>query len=420
MKIVLVNKFYYRRAGAEAYLLDLEALLIAAGHEVAIFATNHPETLPSKWSGYFVDAPSFNTRAGIIEDARTVAHMIWSRSAAKAFRRLLNDFQPDIIHLHNIYHHLSPSLLPVARRAGIPVVQTIHDYKWVCPNYTLWTNHEQCERCHVYRYWNAVRYRCVQGSRSASFAAVLEMSIHRALQVYERDVARFITPSAFVRDLLIRWGKEGTRIIHLPNAVDLSRIPPSSLHAGNGVVFVGRMEEWKGVRVVLAVAESAPDISFRFVGGGPLEAELRQRAAELGLSNVTFLGVQPREVVYQEMQNARVVVVPSLGKDPFPTTALEAGALGKVVVGSRAGGIPEIVRDQETGILVPPGDVAALLDAIRRLEDDAALAMRYGAAAEQHVRALVDPVAHRTRLLALYEAVILEQQIKKQKIRPAF
>lgn len=419
MKILLVNKFYYRRAGAEAYLLDLEALLTAAGHEVAIFSTTHPETLPSKWRGYFIDAPSFNTRAGIVADARTVAHMIWSRSAAKAFRRLLNDFKPDIIHLHNIYHHLSPSLLPVARRAGVPVVQTIHDYKWVCPNYTLWTNHEQCERCHVYRYWNAVRYRCVQGSRSASFAAALEMSIHRALQVYERDVARFITPSAFVRDVLIRWGKDETRITHLPNAVDLSRLPPSATEAGSGVVFVGRMEEWKGVRMVLDAAESAPDIAFRFVGGGPLEATLRQRAAELGLANVTFLGVQPREIVYEEMRRARMVVVPSLGADPFPTTALEAGALAKPVIGSRAGGIPEIVRDGETGILVPPGDVAALLDAIRRLADDAPLAVGYGAAAEQHVRALVNPATHRERLLELYEEVILAQQIKRQKIRPA-
>ncbi|MBP9748938.1 glycosyltransferase family 4 protein, partial [Patescibacteria group bacterium] len=137
---------------------------------------------------------------------------------------------------------------------------------------------------------------------------------------------------------------------------------------------------------------------------------------ELGLSNVTFLGVQSREVVYKEMQRARTVVVPSLGQDPFPTTALEAGALGKPVIGSRAGGIPEIVRDQETGILVPPGDMAALLDAIRRLEDDAALAVRYGAAAERHVCALVDPAAHRTRLLGLYEEVIVERQKKESVV----
>lgn len=413
MKILLVNKFYYRRAGAEAYLLDLEALLAAAGHEVAVFASNHPETLPSRWSGYFVDAPAFNSRGGVVHDARTVAHMLWSRSAAKAFRRLLKDFQPDIIHLHNIYHHLSPSLLPVARRAGVPVVQTIHDYKWVCPNYTLWTNHEQCERCHVYRYWNAVRYRCVQGSRSASFAAALEMSIHRALRVYERDVARFITPSAFVRELLIRWGKDGDRITHLPNAVDLSHLPPSATAPGNGVLFVGRMEEWKGVRVVLDAAAGAPDISFRLIGGGPLEMPLRQRAEALGLANVTFLGVQPRELVYQEMRRSRTVVVPSLGKDPFPTTALEAGALGKPVIGSRAGGIPEIVFDGETGLLVPPGDVSAMLDAIRRLEDDPALAVRYGAAAERHVRALVDPKKHVERILALYKEVVAESRKKK-------
>jgi len=402
MRILLVNKFYWRKAGAEVYLLDLEVRLKVAGHEVAVFATDHPDTEPTPWRKYFPKYRDFSRRQGLADDAAKLATMVWSREAKKKIAWLLRDFRPDIVHLQNVYHHLSPSVIAACRDAGVPVVQTLHDYKFICPNYTLFTDGAACERCHVYRYWNAVAYKCLKGSRSSSAAAALEMWVHRALRIYEDGVSRFITPSAAMRDIFVRWGKDPEKIVHLPNLVDLSRLPPRSPDSGSGFLFVGRLEEWKGAHLVVDAAAAAPDLNFEVLGSGPLETVLRERAATLGLSNLKFRGFLPREEVYAAMRRCRTVLVPSIGHDPFPTVALEAGALGKPVIASAIGGIPEIVKDGETGLLVPAGDLTKFLDAARSLDYDPSLALRLGAAAEIAVKTLVDPARHIERLLEIY------------------
>ena len=147
MKILLANKFLYRRAGAEVYVLDLARALERAGHQVAFFAMKDSRNIQTPWSKYFVDEIHYDRSDGLLEDVRKVGHMIWSVEAAKKFRALLADFKPDVVHLHNIYHHLSPSIVQEAKRAGIPVVQTLHDFKLICPNYRLFTKGSAFGRC---------------------------------------------------------------------------------------------------------------------------------------------------------------------------------------------------------------------------------------------------------------------------------
>ncbi len=410
MRILLANKFYYRRAGAEAYLLDLEAALKRSGHEVAVFASAHPENLPCAWEKYFPPYRDYSRGWSLAK----FRNMVWSPEAAKRIRWLIRDFKPEVAHFQNIYHHLSPSIIAECNRAQVPVALTVHDYKLICPNYSLFTDHAACERCHLFRYWNAVRYKCVKGSRAGSAAAAAEEWIHRALKIYETGVARFVTPSDFTRETLIRWGKNPAKIVHLPNLLDLTRLPAPSAEVGTDVLYVGRLEEWKGVKILPALAAAAPDIRFKAVGSGPLAVELKERVRALGLNNLEILGFAPREKVYEEIKKSRVVVVPSLGYDPFPTAALEAGALGRPVVGSRIGGIPEIVREGETGLLVAPGDEKAFLDALRKLEYDAAFAAALGAAAAVRVRALVDPERHLQKLLALYGEIIEQNRVSRE------
>ncbi|TAL19450.1 glycosyltransferase [Patescibacteria group bacterium] len=405
MRILLVNKFYYRRAGAEVYLLALEQALKDAGHEVAVLSTRHPETLPTPWSDYFIPYLPYSIREGFPADAKKFGQMIWSPAAYRSALRIIRDFKPDIVHIHNLYHHLSPSVLTACKKMGRPVVQTLHDYKLICPNYTLFTNHAPCERCHVFRYWNAVVYKCLNDSRAFSAAAALEMWAHRALGIYEKNVVRFITPSNFLRELLVRWGKDGQKIVHIPNLLDTSGLPPPSVEPGDGVLYAGRLVEWKGAGLIVEAAAAAPDLSFRVAGAGPLLAELQRRANTLGLVNIRFLGYLPREKVYEEMLGARAVAIPSIGYDPFPTAALEAGLLGRAVVASKIGGLPEIVRDGETGLLFEPGTVDALVDALRKLHYDSALSVRLGRAAERVVAELADPQRHVMRLMEVYKEV---------------
>jgi glycosyltransferase involved in cell wall biosynthesis len=410
MRVLLINKFYWRKAGAEAYLLDLEARLKDAGHEVAVFATDHPETLRTPWRKYFPRYRDFSRSEGWLKDAAKVKTMFWSAEAADRLAALLRDFEPEVAHLQNIYHHLSPSIISALGKKRVPIVETLHDYKFICPNYTLFTEGAACERCHVYRYWNAPAHRCVKNSRPASAAAAAEMWLHRLLQVYEKNIARFITPSAAMREIFVRWGKDPEKFVHLPNLLDLSRLPARVPDPGDGFLFAGRVEEWKGARFLLEAALKAPDLQFVFAGQGPLLAELRTRVAELSLRNIRFIGQVSREELYAEMLRARAVIVPSLGYDPYPTVALEAGALGKPVVASRIGGIPEIVEDGVTGLLFPAREEKALLDAIRALHYDPALAFRLGAAAERKIRRQADPETHLRKLLGIYQEVIAESR----------
>ena len=404
MKILLANKFLYRRAGAEAYVLDLARALERAGHQVAFFAMKDSRNIQTPWSKYFVDEIHYDRSDGLLEDVRKVGHMIWSVEAAKKFRALLADFKPDVVHLHNIYHHLSPSIVQEAKRAGIPVVQTLHDFKLICPNYRLFTKGSACERCQVMKYWNAVRYQCLNDSTPASAAVALEMWVHRLLRIYENGVDQFIAPSVFLRDLLLRWGKSLTKTIVINNPIDLAAYAGTST-LGEEVVFAGRLAEEKGVWPLLLAAEKLPDIPFLLIGDGPELANIEARIRERKLGNVKLTGFLRGTELTDRLRKARLIVIPSVWYENYPYAALEAAALGKAVVASRIGGIPEIVEDGTTGRLFPPGDVPAMVDAVKNLYQNVGLLEQMGEAAREKVRRENDPQDHLTAVLDIYKQV---------------
>lgn len=405
MKVLQVNKYHYVRAGAERYVFDLSRLLESHGHEVVPFAMHHPDNVPTPWSRFFVPERRFDRREGLVKDAEKVATMLWSRDAAMRLRALLREFRPDVAHIHNIYHHLSPSILSVLRREGIPVVWTVHDFKWICPNYKLFTEGDPCERCHVYRYWNAVAHRCVDESRAASAVAAVEMALHRLGGWYERDVARAIAPSAFLRNLLGRWGKDLSKITHLPNLMDAAPLAHIRSTLGDEVVYAGRLSEEKGVARVLELAAALPGTRFRIVGTGPLEAALKKTAGAQDLRNVAFAGFLAGDDLFRAIAAARLVLVPSRWFENFPYAVLEAMALGKTVVASATGGIPEIVEDGISGFLVPPDDRLAWVDTVGRLVQDGDMLAATGERARRRVAAF-SPARHYERLMQVYGDVL--------------
>lgn len=404
MKILQINKYHYVRAGAERYVFDVTRLLERHGHEVVPFAMHHPDNVATPWSRFFVSERQYDRREGPLRDLEKAANMIWSREAATKLRALLREFRPDVAHIHNIYHQLSPSILRVLRREGIPVVWTVHDFKWICPNYKLYTEHAVCERCHVYRYWNAVMHKCLNDSRAASALAAVEMAIHRAGQWYERDVARAIAPTAFLRNLLGRWGKNTAKITHLPHFIELAPFSgiPSSL--GDDVVYAGRLSEEKGVLRILEMAAALPDVPFRVVGTGPLERELKDKAAQAGIRNVAFTGFLSGDELFREIARARLVIVPSRWFENFPYAVLEAMALGKTVLASASGGIPEIIEDGVSGFLLPPDDLPRWVDAIRSLAQDEKRLQETGERARLRAGRF-SPETHYERLMRIYADV---------------
>lgn len=400
MRIVQVNKFVYRRDGAAVYMLELSDRLRAAGHEVAFFGMQQQQTIDTPWKKYFVDEINFDRSEGIFRNIRKVAHMIWSTEARRKFSKLLDEFNPDIVHLHVMYHQISPSILPECRRRKIPMVMTSHDYHLISPNYSLFTHGRPCVSCLGNSFWRTVTHNCLD-SMSKTLAGALEHLVHQTLRVYEKNLSRVICPSAFMQHILARFGWPIEKLIHLPNPVFM----PSDASAptlGSAVVYAGRLAREKGIFVLLEAARKLPDIPFLIAGDGPERRALLLAAPK----NVQYLGFKNITELRKIIIDARLVLVPSVWYENFPYAALEPMAAGKAVIGARIGGIPEIIRDGETGFLTPPGDARELVDKIKKIYHDTDLLARVGESAAAYVRRAYDPEEHVMQIVQVYEEAI--------------
>lgn len=401
--VLAVNKFHYRLGGVETYHLGLIDLLQARGHAVAVFAMQHPRNEPSPWAWAFVSRVDYADPRPWAQ-LRAAARALYSFEARRKLSVLLRAFRPDVAHLQHIYRQLSPSVLDALAAHGVPVVQTVHDYWMVCPSRQLYlySRQEMCYRCKGGRFYNAARYRCVNYGLGASLLAAMEAYLARLTRVYLRRVRYFIAPSEFLRQRLLEGGVPAARAVHLPYFICAADYAPA--FGGEGVLYLGRLEVEKGAHMLIKAAQRLPNVPFLIAGSGRLEATLRAQAA--CLDNVAFLGHLDPAAARQALRAARVVVLPSTCHDVAPLVLLEAFASGKPVVASAVGGVPEIVRAGETGVLVPPSDAEALAEAVARLYSNPTQVAAMGKAARRYVETAHSPEAHYERLMAIYAAAI--------------
>lgn len=361
MKIIQINKFNYLRGGAEKYFLELSERLTQAGHEVAKFCMTDRRNLNDTWSGYWLSRIDFE-RPALLDKLRAPERIIYSRAAKRSLAKLIKDFQPDIIHVHNIYHQLSPSVLDAAREAKVPVVMTLHDYKLICPNYQLLNHGQVCEKCLDGNFWHCFQEKCFKDSRSQSFLASLEAVLHKRWQTYRRGVDLFIAPSQFMADKCQAAGWPKDRFRALINPVP--ELPAGQRQVAGYFLYAGRLSNEKGVDVLLK-ALAGSNYKLKIAGRGPQENALRQLAKDLKLSEqVDFLGQQGREQLAKLLDGAIALAVPSIWYENMPLNILEALGRGCPVVASRIGGIPEIINNQINGWLAEPGDSKSWLVAL--------------------------------------------------------
>lgn len=406
LRILMVNKFYYEAGGAERYVLSLSALLEREGYEVVPFAMRDERNLPTPFAGWF--SPYVRVRGAMLpwERVRTAVHVVYSAGARRAIDRLIRYVRPDVAHVHNIYHHLSPSVLFALKEHRIPVVYTLHDLKLICANYSLFAHGAICERCKGNRHYQAVVQRCCKGGLGASLVGAVEMYLHSALKTYDRHVDLFISPSRFLRDKLAEFGVDVSRVRHIPNFVDVRTFSPQ-YGAGEGyVAYVGRVTLDKGVGTLVRAMAGLPHLELHVVGTGDALAGLQEMCECQGVANVHFLGARPHSEVRKLMSRAAVVVVPSMLYDNCPITVLEAFAMGKPVIGSRLGGIPELIADGVDGMLVPAGDAVALRDAIARLMAQPRLIEEMGRNGRAKVERLYGAEAHLHAIRTVYAQVL--------------
>ncbi len=366
MKILQVNKFNYLRGGAEKYFLEITSALEKAGHELAVFSMEHPKNLPSPCSGYFVSRLSFNE--GEFKDKlKAPGRIIYSREARQKFKRLLDDFQPDIIHIHNIYHQISPSILFEARARKIPVVMHLHDYKLFCPNYKLYTQNKICYRCQNKKYSQAITHKCFRDSVMLSSLVALEMNVHHKLwKIYENSVSAFIAPSQFMAETAKHFGYPRNKIFQLYNFIDKIDKTPATL--GNYILYFGRLSAEKGIDVLLRALAKCPGEILKIVGSGPELSKLEKLVIDLHINNrVEFCGQKSGQELHNIIKNAKIIAVPSVWLENMPFSLLEAMSMAKPIIASRVGGLPEMIDEGRSGFLFTAGSVEELSAVISNL-----------------------------------------------------
>jgi glycosyltransferase involved in cell wall biosynthesis len=362
-KILSINNYHYRRGGADVVYFDHAALMEELGWENAFFSMKHPKNFATPWARFFVDEIEFGHAYSLRAKVAMATKVVYSFEARRKLRRLLDEFPADVAHLHCIYHHLSPAIIPILSQAGIPVVMTAHDLKIACPAYKMFNRTGVCERCKGGNFLNVARYRCIRESLAASTIVAAETGLHRLLKTY-KHLSKIVVPSRFFLQKFVEWGWPADAFIYIPNFVDAKTFEPA-FEPGSYFLYCGRLSVEKGVATLLRAARAA-QVPLKIVGTGPIEAELKTIQQDLHV-DAEFLGYRSGADLHGLIRGARAVVLPSEWYENAPMNVLESFALGKPIIGARIGGIPELVIDGETGWTFESGNADELADLLRRI-----------------------------------------------------
>ncbi len=389
---------YYVAGGSDRYFLELEQLLTANGHAVMPFCAADPRNLPSRYEQYFPKA--LDTGAPRVTD---IGRYIWSRAARKSIKRLITEQRPDLAHLHIYYGKLTSSILGPLRQQGIPVVQTLHEYKLLCPVYTCIRDADICEACAGKHFWKAARYRCNRGSTARSVASALEAYVSRAAGA--DDIDHFIGVSRFMTDKMQQIGIPADRISTVHNFVDTTRFAAATA-PGSYVLYFGRLERTKGLFTLLDALREHPDLRCVIAGTGPASTELQRVAEDYGLANVEFPGFVSGTALHELVRGATCTVLPSEWYENCPMSLLESLAFARPVIGARIGGIPELIEHEQDGLLFDPGNAEQLAEALARIGRNAVTAVEMGMAGLEKVRRDFSPAVHYEQISAIYTKLL--------------
>lgn len=361
MKILLANKFYYRRGGDCIYMLNLEQLLKAHGHEVAVFAMDYQENQDTPWKKYFPKNMS---------KLMAFTRPFGSHEVKSKFKKLIDDFKPDVVHLNNVHTQLSPVMAELAHQRGIKVVWTLHDYKLLCPRYDCLKNSNTiCEICFNGDKKACLDNKCMKGSKLASFIGYKEAVIWNRERL-EASTDVFICPSQFMADKMVQGEFSKSKIQALCNFIDVEKCkfsPTDGTDYTDDVVvlpkkedyycFIGRLSHEKGAKTLIEAANQLP-YKLVIIGGGPLMDELKAVAH----TNIEFVGFKQWDDIKQLVGKARFSVIPSEWYENNPLSVIEAQCLGTPVLGANIGGIPEL-----TDYTFSSGNIADLKTKIEKM-----------------------------------------------------
>lgn len=388
MRILIGHNYYQIPGGEDAVVRSEIEMLRYSGHEVITYERHNDEI-------------------GRLNPFQKAAHFLslaHNKDSYRQLRALIHEKRPQIAHFHNIYYMMTPSVYRACRDEGVPVVQSLHNYRMMCSNALLFRDGHVCEDCIKKNVWEGVRHRCFRDS--SLMTALMAFNLDRLWKkdVWNNDVDRYIVAAQFTRRKYMDRGIPVEKISYKPHFIDLN-IKRRNKDAGY-VLYLGRLSQEKGVDALLEAWRSLKDIPLKIVGTGPLEAKLKNFAVEQGLTHVEFLGFLKERQCLDLLNEATLLVIPSVCYENFPRVVVEAFACGVPVVASRLGSLQELIEDGETGILFEPGDAKALIAAIRRCFENRLKTMQMGHNARSVFEDKYTARANHQKLMEIYEDVI--------------
>ncbi len=348
MKILQCHNLYQLAGGEDSVVADERALLESRGHEVVQYILH-------------------NNAVDDVSRLRLAAGTIWSRKSANALRELIRREKPDIAHFHNTLPLMSPSSYHAVRAEGVAVVQTLHNYRLLCPKATFFRDNQICEDClHKSIKWPAIKHGCYRDSRSASAAVVAMLTVHGTIGTYRKAIDAYIACSEFTRDKMIEGGYPADRIHYKPNFI--AEDPGVGGGDGGYAMYLGRLSPDKGIEVLVNAWDQLGDVPLQVVGKGPIEDQIVGLADRHDL--VTHHNWLSFEALDKILGKASFLVLPSMNYEGFPRVIVEAYGHGVPVVASNIGAMGRVIVDGETGRHVKYGDADDLARVVRELMND--------------------------------------------------
>jgi glycosyltransferase involved in cell wall biosynthesis len=403
MRVLLINKFLYPKGGDAVVTLETGKLLNRYGHKVEFWGMHHPDNPDYQYKDYFIPYVDYNSGSGIGKQIGMAANMFYSLPAKRMLRKLIADrFRPDIVHLHNIAHQISPSILDLFDQLDIPYVMTMHDYKLVCPSYNMIAKEKICERCQNGKYYQCFFQGCVKNSRVKSLISTAEMYLHHAILKIYSKVRYFISPSMFLKTKLQQMGWMG-RIEYMPNFVQADDYIPSYSNDGKTVVYFGRFTNEKGIKTLIEAFKTLHKLRLKLIGDGPLKNLIKLQLMMERIENIEICDHMRPYELKQVISNSLLTILPSEWYENNPRSVIESFALGKPVIGSAIGGIPELVKDYETGLTFAPGNAEDLRSKIEHMAEHPAELKTMGQNARRFVENELNEAKHYRQLTEIYE-----------------
>ncbi|MCS7064111.1 MAG: glycosyltransferase family 4 protein [Methylacidiphilales bacterium] len=406
MRILLINNYHYIRGGSDKYFLELARLLHKHGHEVYTLSTFHNDNI---YTNLYAHQPLRLINTTKPEYITDYVRFLYSFEARKAVKQIIKYRRPDIVHLHIYYGQITASILRPLVHFNIPIVQTLHEYKLVCPTHALRSNGKFCDACQGRLYWQAIINRCNRNSIIRSMLSALESYVSDALGA-RKKINHFIAVSKYQRDQLIRLGLDSSKISVIYNYTDFASQPPDAL--GHYLLYVGRLSEEKGLDLLLrAYAKIAPPrIPLKIVGHGDNINYWKRRARDLGVSySIHWLGHLTGSDLQNIYRHCLVLVNPSLLNETFGLTNLEALSQGRPVIASNVGAFREIIEHNVNGWIVPVGSVDALASTLQYVITNPQIAFKMGINGWRHAHKKYNSDKHYSEIMSIYERLINNQ-----------